>query len=188
VRIRDAELSDADRRHLETYRFLTDKDTLYVANIGEGDLEAAERWTSRLAAATGEPAWKVVPLAAGLESELQTLDPGDRSEFVAAWGLSEAGLPRLIRAGYRLLDLVTFFTIKGEEVRAWTVPSGATAVEAAGRIHTDMADGFIRAEVVPFDDLLECGSMQAARERGLARTEGRDYVMNDGDVMLVRFN
>ncbi|MBD3367897.1 MAG: redox-regulated ATPase YchF [Candidatus Eisenbacteria bacterium] len=188
TRIADAGLSESDRGHLSVYRFLTDKDTLYVANIGEDDVGTASTWVERLAEATGEPDWKVVPLSARLEAELAALDAEDRSEFVAAWGLSEAGLPRLIRAGYRLLGLVTFFTIKGDEVRAWTVQGGATAVEAAGTIHTDMAHGFIRAEVVPFEKLIEAGSMHAARESGDVRTEGRDYVMTDGDVMLVRFN
>ncbi len=188
VRIRDAGLSDADRERLETYRFLTDKEMLFVANIGEDQLEESGRWAERLASATGEPRWKVVPLAASLEAELASLPDGDRNEFVSGWGLSEAGLPRLIRAGYRLLELVTFFTIKGKEVRAWTARGGATALEAAGTIHTDMADGFIRAEIVPFENLVEAGSMHAARERGEVRTEGRDYEIQDGDVMLVRFN
>jgi GTP-binding protein YchF len=188
TRLRDAVLTETDRRHLATYRFLTDKDTLYVANIGEDDLEEADVWVERLAKATGEASWKVVPLAARLEADLTSLPADERNEFVAEWGLTDTGLGRLIRAGYRLLGLVTFFTIKGKEVRAWTVPAGATAVEAAGTIHTEMADGFIRAEVVPFQKLLDAGSMHAARDRGEVRTEGRDYEMQDGDVMLVRFN
>ena len=188
TRIRDASLSDGDRRLLRDYRFLTDKDALYVANIAEDDMESAQGWVERLSAATGEPDWKIVPLAARLESELAGFSEEERLEFVSEWGLSENGLARLVKAGYRLLGLVTFFTIKGTEVRAWTVPQGATAVEAAGTIHTDMADGFIRAEVVTYEKLVEAGSMHAAREKGEARTEGRDYVMQDGDVMLVRFN
>jgi GTP-binding protein YchF len=181
--LRDATLSEAERDLLEEYRFLTAKDHLIVANISEVDAGAG-----RLSAATGEPVWKIVPISASLEAELVTLPAEERGEFLEGWGIRERGLDRLIRAGYRLLKLVTFFTVKGPETRAWTVPAGTTVAEAAGRIHSDMEKGFIRAEVVSFDDLVNEGSMHAVRDSGHLRTEGRDYEVHEGDVVLVHFN
>jgi ribosome-binding ATPase YchF (GTP1/OBG family) len=160
-----------------------------VANISEGDVGEGEReWVQRVVRATGEPEWKVVPICASLEAELASLDPDEREEFLSGWNINEPGLARLVAAGYRLLDLVTFFTIKGTEVRAWTVESGTALSRAAGKIHSDMEKGFIRAEVVSYDALVEDGSMHAARERGRVRTEGRDAVVEDGDVVLVHFH
>ena len=187
--LRDAGLSGTERGLLEEYRFLTAKDHLVVANIAEGDAGAGENsWIERLSAATGEPDWKIVPIAASLEAELVTLPEGERGEFLEGWGIKERGLEKLIRAGYRLLGLVTFFTVKGPETRAWTVPAGTTVAEAAGRIHSDMERGFIRADVVSFDDLVGEGSMHAVRDSGHLRTEGRDYEVHEGDVVLVHFN
>jgi len=187
--LRDAGLSETERGLLEEYRFLTTKDHLIVANISEADAGAGEDvWIERLSAATGQPDWKIVPIAASLEAELVTLDEEERGEFLEGWGIGERGLERLIRAGYRLLDLVTFFTVKGAETRAWTVPTGTTVAEAAGRIHSDMEKGFIRADVVSFDDLVQEGSMHAVRDSGHLRTEGRDYEVHEGDVVLVHFS
>ncbi len=187
--LRDATLSETERDLLEEYRFLTAKDHLIVANISEVDAGAGEdNWKERLSAATGEPTWKIVPIAASLEAELVTLPEEERGEFLEGWGIRERGLDRLIRAGYRLLKLVTFFTVKGPETRAWTVPAGTTVAEAAGRIHSDMEKGFIRADVVSFDDLVDEGSMHAVRDSGHLRTEGRDYEVHEGDVVLVHFN
>ena len=187
--LRDAGLSEAERGLLEEYRFLTTKDHLIVANISEVDAGTGEDvWVERLSAATGGPDWKIVPIAASLEAELVTLDEEERGEFLEGWGIRERGLERLIRAGYRLLDLVTFFTVKGPETRAWTVPAGTTVAEAAGRIHSDMEKGFIRADVVSFDDLVQEGSMHAVRDSGHLRTEGRDYEVHEGDVVLVHFS
>ncbi len=187
--LRDADLSETERGLLEEYRFLTAKDHLIVANISEADAGAGEdTWIERLSAATGEPGWKIVPIAASLEAELVTLPEGERREFLEGWGIKERGLDRLISAGYRLLNLVTFFTVKGPETRAWTVPAGTTVAQAAGRIHSDMEKGFIRADVVPFDDLIAEGSMHAVRDSGHLRTEGRDYEVSEGDVVLVHFS
>jgi ribosome-binding ATPase YchF (GTP1/OBG family) len=162
---------------------------VYVANISEGDMGAGEhRWVELLSAATGEAEWKVLPLSSELESELTSLSIEDRAEMTAGLGLPETGLPRLIRACYRLLGLITFFTIKGTEVRAWTVEDGTAMTEAAGKIHTDMEKGFIKAEVVSYDDLIEAGSMHAARDHGRVRTEGRDHPVHDGEVVLVHFH
>lgn len=186
--IRSADLSDPELEELKEYSFLTAKDRLIVANISERDVgEGEARWIERLSAATGEPSWKIVPISAQLESDLVALPEEERGEFLTGMGLDERGLDRLIRAGYRLLELVTFYTIKGTETRAWSVAAGTPIVEAAGKIHTDMERGFIRAEVASYDDLLEAGSMQAARESGHLRTEGRDYPVTDGDVVLVHF-
>ncbi len=187
--VRRMDLGEADLEQIESMRLLSTKEMLYVANIAEGDVgDGEQNWIERIAQVTGGPDWRVLPMAASLESELTRLPEEDRAGFEQGLGLSEAGLTRLIRAGYRLLGLVSFFTIKGAEVRAWAVPGGTTAEKAAGKIHTDLEKGFIRAEVVSFDDLLDGGSMHAAREKGDVRTEGRDYVVTDGDVMLVHFH
>jgi len=189
VDVRDQEFAEHERRSLAEFRFLTSLDALYVANISEGDVGEREgEWITRIAETTGEPEWKIVALAGSLERDLAALDDGDRGEFLEGWGLAEPGLAKLVRAGYRLLDLVTFFTIKGVEVRAWTVPAGTGAAAAAGRIHTDMEKGFIKAEVVAYEHLVEAGSMHAARDAGHVRTEGRDSIILDGDVVLVHFH
>jgi GTP-binding protein YchF len=189
VDVRRQDLPETDARRIAEYRFLTAKDSLYVANVSEDDSEGRrQEWISAIAEAVEEPSWKVVPIVASLEAELAALDPSERAEFVAAWGLSETGLARFVRTGYRLLDLVSFFTIKGTEVRAWTVENGTHVAEAAGRIHSDMEKGFIKAEVVTFEELVKDGSLHGAREKGKARTEGRDYVVQDGDVILVHFH
>ena len=187
--LREASLSEAQMGLLREFSLLTLKDHLIVANVSEADAGAGEEaWVARISAATGEPGWKVVPMAASLEAELVTLPESERAEFLDGWGIEERGLERLVRAGYRLLGLVTFFTIKGPETRAWTVPSGTTVSEAAGKIHSDMEKGFIRAEVVSYDDLVGEGSMHAVRESGHLRTEGRDYEVQEGDVVLVHFH
>lgn len=189
VDVRRLELSTADLRRIAEYRFLTSKDSLFVANVSEDDSrEKRADWVQLIADAAGEPAWKVVPIVASLEAELASLVPSDRAEFVDAWGLEETGLARIVTTGYRLLDLVTFFTIKGTEVKAWTVRAGTRVAEAAGRIHSDMEKGFVKAEVVTFEELVSDGSLHGAREKGKARTEGRDYVVRDGDVILVHFH
>jgi GTP-binding protein YchF len=189
VGLRRQSLGEVDERRIAEYRFLTSKDSLYVANVSEDDPpEKRSEWIEAIAGAAGEPPWKIVPIVARLEAELKSLDPSERAEFVAAWGLEETGLARIVTTGYRLLDLVTFFTIKGTEVRAWTVPAGTSVAEAAGRIHSDMEKGFIKAEVVTFEELVLDGSLHGAREKGKARTEGRDYVVEDGDVILVHFH
>jgi GTP-binding protein YchF len=187
--LREADISEHDREVLHEYRFLTAKDRIIVANISESDSGSKEgEWVERIAEASGEPPWKVVTIAASLEAELVELPEEERAEFLNGLGLPDRGLERLVAAGYRLLDLVTFFTIKGSETRAWTVTRGTSVSEAAGRIHSDMEKGFIRAEVVSFEDLSNEGSMGALRESGHLRTEGRDYEVQEGDVVLVHFH
>jgi ribosome-binding ATPase YchF (GTP1/OBG family) len=137
--------------------------------------------------ASGEPA-EVIPISSRIEAELAELPAAERADFLTSLGLREPGLNRLIRAGYRLLGLQTFFTAGEKEVRAWTIPLGARAPEAAGVIHSDFERGFIRAETVGWSDFLQTGSLKAARDQGRMRSEGKDYVVQDGDILLFRFN
>ena len=127
-------------------------------------------------------------MCAGIEAEIAELDPDEKSAFLDDLGIAESGLDRLIRASYDLLGLISFLTAGPKEVRAWTIKKGTKAPAAAGKIHSDFERGFIRAEIVSFDDLMRCGSMLAAKEAGLIRSEGKDYVMQDGDVTVFRFN
>jgi len=170
---------------------LTAKPTLYAANIGEEDIVKDARTlplVKEVEAAAGREGSRVLSICARVEEEIATLPLKDRGEFLNAVGLEESGLDRLAREGYALLDLISFLTAGPKEVRAWTIRRGTQAQQAAGKIHTDFERGFIRAEVVHFDTLMKCGSMAAAKERGLLRLEGRDYVVADGDVVLFRFN
>jgi ribosome-binding ATPase YchF (GTP1/OBG family) len=173
---------------LRSFAFLTAKPIIYVANIPEADIgkETAEvQAVRRQAQAEGAEA---VVLSARLEAEIRELPDEEAAVFLEDVGLSEPALHAFIRAAYRLLDLITFLTAGEPEVRAWTVHRGAKAPEAAGVIHSDFQHGFIKAEVVPFDDLTAAGSYAAARERGKVRLEGKDYPIQDGDVCLFRFN
>jgi GTP-binding protein YchF len=176
---------DVDPEALRDLHLLSAKPIVYVFNVDEaslGDLELAER-LSRLVA----PAESVVVCAA-IEAELAELEPKDAAELLASYGLSESGLVRLARVGFRALGLQTFLTAGPKEVRAWTIRKGATAPEAAGVIHSDFQRGFVKAEVVSYEDLLAAGSLPAARAAGKVRIEGKDYVMQEGDVVEFRFN
>ena len=170
---------------------LTDKPVLYVANIGEQDV-ASQTEPSALAVvrelARAEGA-EVVPICAAIEAQIAALEQEhERAEYLAAVGLREPGLARLIRAGHALLGLIAFFTVGPKEDRAWTIPRGCRAQEAAGKIHSDIARGFIRAEVIGYEDFLACGGEAAAREQGKLRLEGKEYVMRDGDIVHFRFS
>ncbi len=183
--------NEAERRQLAELQLLTAKRQLIVANVPEEDLPKADNRhvrALRVALADRGADVEIVALAAAIEAELQTLEPAERAEYLAELGLEEPGLNRLIRAGYHLLDLISFFTAGEKEVRAWTIRHGATAAEAAGEIHTDFQRGFIRAETIAWEDFESVRSEAAARDRGLLRSEGREYVVADGDVMLFRFN
>ncbi len=177
---------DKEPAWLAECRLLTAKPILYVANVDEGQLADPEAALAPLRAAVGGA--EVIPVCAAVEAELAELDEGERRELLEAYGLSEPGLARLIRAGYRLLGLITFLTGGPDEVKAWTVPAGTTAPVAAGTIHSDIERGFIRAEVMRFTDLDRLGSEQAVKEAGLMRIEGREYLIEDGDVVYFRFN
>jgi GTP-binding protein YchF len=179
---------DADRDALlRTLRLLTAKPVVYVANVSETDLPTGGLTAARVHEFAGADRAESIALAARLEAEAAVLAEDERSEFLRAYGLEESGLAALARAAYRLLDLITFFSTASKEVRAWSVPRGATAPVAAGQIHTDMEHGFIRAEVINWEVLLRAGSLKAAHDHGQVRLEGKDYVMQDGDVVLFRF-
>lgn len=172
---------------LKTWQFITQKPVLYVANVADHALSDNE-YVSTLRDYADKQQAEVVVLSAALEAELAQLDVEDQAEFLEDLGQSEPGLNRLIRSGYALLGLLTFFTAGPKEVRAWTVKQGSTAPQAAGRIHTDFEKGFIRAEVTAFDDFVAHGGEAGAKVSGKLRLEGRDYVVQEGDVMHFRFN
>jgi len=178
-------------KFLRRLGLLTAKPILYAANVNEDDLAASGgKWIDKLRAAvqTHHEEAEIVLFSAKFEAELAELSGEERQEYLASAGVAEPGLDRLIHAGYRLLGLQTFFTVGENEVRAWTMHRGATAYDAAGEIHSDFQRGFIRAETVGFTEFVKAGSYKAAREQGLVRSEGRDYVVKDGDVLLFRFN
>ncbi len=183
---------DADQsRRLRQLGMLTVKPVLYAANVGENDLARGgnpDVEALRAAVRAHHEEAEVVVFSAKFEAELAELDPPARDEFLASAGVAEPGLERIVHAGYRLLDLETFFTVGDREVRAWTIKRGATAYEAAGEIHSDFQRGFIRAETVPCEDFTRAGSYKHAREQALVRSEGREYRVQDGDVLLFRFN
>ncbi|MDT8438426.1 MAG: redox-regulated ATPase YchF [Wenzhouxiangellaceae bacterium] len=184
--LRALALEPDERALLREWQFITAKPVLYVANIEDaGEDNRFVAAVEEHAAASGA---EVVVVSAAMEAELATLEPDEQVEFLADLGETEPGLNRLIRAGYALLDLLTFFTAGPKEVRAWTVRAGATAPEAAGRIHTDFQKGFIRAEVTAFDDFIACNGESGAKAAGKLRLEGRDYIVAEGDVMHFRFN
>ena len=185
--LRTLELDETERQRLREYQLLTLKPLMYIANVAEDGFSGNPLLES-VEALAGQEGAEVVPVCAAIEAELAVLDEADRAELLAGYGLDEPGLNRVIRAGYRLLGLQTFFTAGPQEARAWTVPRGATAPEAAGRIHTDMQRGFIRAEVTAYDDFIAYGGEQGAKEAGRWRLEGKEYVLAEGDVVHVRFN
>ncbi len=188
-----AKSEEAEKKLKKLYRqlgLITAKPLIYVANVAETDLPEGEGnpFVEALRARAREEGAELVVVSAKLEAELAELPEEEAKELLAAYGLKEPGLFRLIRTGYKALDLITFFTAGEKEVRAWTVRRGTKAPKAAGEIHSDMERGFIRAEVIPWEKLVEAGGWARAKEKGWVRTEGKDYVMQDGDVMLVLFN
>ena len=188
---REAGESDSAVKFLRQLGLLTSKPILYAANVNEDDLAAGGgQWIDRLRAAvqSHHEEADIVPFSAKFESELAELSGDERREYLASAGVAEPGLDRLIHAGHRLLGLQTFFTVGENEVRAWTMHRGDTAFDAAGEIHSDFQRGFIRAETVGFEEFAKAGSYKAAREQGLIRSEGRDYIVKDGDILLFRFN
>ena len=186
VPIRRQGLAPEELKMLSNYQFLTAKPLLVVLNVGEDQLAQASQVEREVGALY--PQFVVTAFCARLEAELGQLSDTEAHEFREALGLSTAALDRVIELSYRLLDLVTFFTTASAELKAWTVPSGTTAPRAAGKVHTDMERGFIRAEVVGYRDLESCGSLAEARRRGLLRTEGKHYTVQDGDVVTFLFN
>jgi len=183
------ELDEEERQFMKEVQLISMKPVLYCANIAEDDIKNPDipyvNVVRDIAAKSGS---EVVVISAKIEDELGQLDPEDREMFLEDLGIDSAGLDKMIKASYKLLGLISYLTAGPQEVRAWTIKEGTKAPQAAGKIHTDFERGFIRAEVVAYDDLVSCGSMTAAKEKGLVRSEGKEYVMKDGDVVLFRFN
>jgi GTP-binding protein YchF len=188
--IRAANLTDDEREIVKKWFLLTSKPTIYAANVDEGSLADPDSNPHVVAvkkhAATENS--DVVVICAKLEAELVALEDAERAEYLKDLGLESSGVDKMIKAAYHMLGLMSFLTAGEKEVRAWTIPIGTKAPQAAGEIHTDIERGFIRAEIIGYDDLVACGSRKAASEKGLARLEGKEYVMQDGDVVDFRFN
>ena len=185
--VRTLDLDENERKVLRELHLITAKPVMYIANVDEGGFTDNPHLDAVRQYAEAEGA-EVVAICAAIEAEIAQLDDADKTEFLADLGFDEPGLNRVIRSGYRLLGLQTFFTAGPKEVRAWTTRIGATAPQAAGEIHTDFEKGFIRAEVIGYDDYVEAGGEQGAKEAGRLRLEGKEYIVREGDVMHFRFN
>ena len=188
---RSLDYTDEEREYLAEVALLTIKPVIYAANISEDDIASDINenpfYQAVCEIAKAEKS-EVIPVCAGIEAEIAELEPEEKEMFLADLGIAESGLDRLIKASYSLLGLISYLTAGPKEVRAWTITKGTKAPQAAGKIHSDFEKGFIRAEIVSFDDLMACGSMNAAKEKGLVRSEGKEYVIQDGDIVLFRFN
>ncbi|MCB1181574.1 MAG: redox-regulated ATPase YchF [Chlamydiia bacterium] len=183
--VRLMNLSDEEKSLLKPYPFLTQKKILYVANVSEADLPDMDNaYVSKLRAYAKEEGNTILPLVAKLEAELIELGDEEQKEFLESLGLKETGLNRLIQASFEMLDLITYLTTGEKETRAWTIQRGTHAVEAAGKIHTDIQKGFVRAEVISYVDMVEYGGRTGAREAGKLRAEGKEYIVKDGDVIV----
>ena len=185
---RAAELSDEERPYTRDLHLITMKPTLYVANVDEAGLKDGNAHTAAVEKRAAEENSQVVRICGALEAEISQLEPAERDEFLHDMGLSEPGLDRLIHAAYKLLGLITYFTAGVQEVRAWTIKQGTKAPGAAGVIHTDFERGFIKADAYNCEDLFRLGSEQAVKEKGLLRSEGKEYVVKDGDILFFKFN
>jgi hypothetical protein len=185
---RTAELTDDERIAARELFLITAKPQLYVANVDEGALTTGNAYTEAVEKRAAEEGSQVVRICGALESEIALLEPAERTEFLESVGLHEPGLNRLIHSAYRLLELITYFTAGVQEVRAWTIKRGTKAPGAAGVIHSDFERGFIKADCYSSDDLFKYGSEQAVKEKGLLRSEGKEYVVKDGDILFFKFN
>ncbi|MBD9008818.1 MAG: redox-regulated ATPase YchF [Clostridiales bacterium] len=188
---RTMEMTDDEREMLTDVSLLTLKPVIYAANVAEDDYskpDGENEFVNKIREFAATENSEVMVISARIEEEIAALDKDEKQIFLEELGASESGLDKLIRASYKLLGLISYLTAGKPEVRAWTIKEGTKAPQAAGKIHTDFERGFIRAEVVAFDDLMECGSMTAAKEKGLVRSEGKEYVVKDGDIILFRFN
>jgi GTP-binding protein YchF len=186
--VRELNLTDDQARTMANYQFLTAKPLLIVVNIGEEQLSQAISLEAELSSGHARPKCRIVMLCGKLEMELGQLDDSAAEGFRAEFGLQESGISRIIKLSYELLGLVSFFSIASDEIKAWPIQSGTIALKAAGKIHSDMERGFIRAEVIAYDDLMKCGNLAEARKKGLLRLEGKNYVIQDGDVITFLFN
>lgn len=188
--IRSMQLTKDEKKYMDQQFLLTSKPVIYAANISEDDIACGDTLPAveRLREVAAREGAEVLVISARIEEELSQLDKEEAAAFLEELGLKESGLDRLVKASYSLLGLISFLTAGSQEVRAWTITKGTKAPQAAGKIHSDFERGFIRAEVVAYDALMQCGSYNAAKEAGLVRSEGKDYVMKDGDIVLFRFN
>ncbi len=188
---RGFDYTDDEKEIIKSTPLLSGKPVIYAANLCEDDfinnIDTNEHYNTVKKIAQEEHA-AVLPICAQMEAEISDMSAEDKEMFLGELGLKESGLNRIIKEGYSLLGLISYLTAGQPEVRAWTIKKGTKAPQAAGKIHTDFEKGFIRAEVISFDDLMECGTMAAAKEKGLVRLEGKEYVMQDGDIVLFRFN
>jgi GTP-binding protein YchF len=185
---RQVDLDDESDAIIKPLGLLTRKPVIYATNVSEEDLASGNAWVEQVRAVAAADSAQVVVISAQVESELVDLDAAERKDFLEALGVEEGGLQTLIRATYELLGLRTYFTTGPKETRAWTIRAGMVAPQAAGVIHTDFERGFIRAETVAYADLVTAGSMATAKDKGQVRSEGKDYMVQEGDVMLFRFN
>jgi ribosome-binding ATPase len=185
---RSVDLEDDERLSARDLHLITAKPMLYVANVDEAGLKRENEWVAAVEKRAQEENSQVVRISGALEAEIAQLEPAERAEFLSDMGLAEPGLNRLIHSGYKLLDLITYFTSGVQEVRAWTIRRGTKAPGAAGVIHSDFEKGFIRADAYHCDDLFALGSEQAVKEKGLYRSEGKEYVVRDGDILFFKFN
>ena len=189
--IRTLEVTEDEEEIIKGLFLITSKPVLYACNISEDDMMEGNTnndYVQKVKAYAESESSEVVVVCAKLEEELSGLEDDEKLEMLSEYGLTESGLDKLIRTSYKLLGLISYLTAGVQEVRAWTIKEGTKAPEAAGKIHSDIERGFIRAEIVSYNDLVECGSEAAAKEKGLYRLEGKDYVMKDGDVVNFRFN
>jgi ribosome-binding ATPase YchF (GTP1/OBG family) len=185
--IRELDLSESEELIIKGFQFLSAKPVLFVLNIAESDIDNSDELIEQLKSCLGKNC-SITALSAEIEKEISQLDSADAEAFLTDLHIEEPAMYKLIHRSYDLLGLISFFTGSEKECRAWTIRSGYTAQKAAGTIHTDMEKGFIRAEVVPYDVLLDLGSFQACREKGLLRLEGKEYIVQNGDVLAIRFN
>ena len=190
IPVRALEFSEEEQEIMKDMFLLTAKPIIYIANISEEQLQNVENeeMVKQVKEYASKEKAEVIPLCVKIEEELSGLDEQDKKEMLEALGLEESGLDKLIKKSYSLLGLISFLTAGEPEVRAWTIKKGTKAPQAAGKIHSDIERGFIKAEVVSYDDLMKAGSMVSAKEKGLVRQEGKDYIMEDGDIVLFKFN
>lgn len=189
--VRTMDMTEEEAEMMKEVFLLTTKPVIFAANLSEDELSGGYNENenfNKLKKYAEERDCEIIPVSARIEEEISQLDDEEKTEYLNELGITESGLDRLVRASYKLLGLISYLTSGEPETRAWTIVNGTKAPQAAGKIHTDFERGFIRAEVVSYDDLIECGGMVAAKEKGLVRSEGKEYVMKDGDVVLFRIN
>ncbi|EFI42257.1 redox-regulated ATPase YchF [Peptoniphilus sp. oral taxon 386] len=188
---RNVELSEDEEKLIKNYALLSSKPIIYVANVSEDDISSnidENKFVKKVREYATSQGDETVVISAAIEAEIQSLDDDEKEMFLKELGLDSSGLDKLIKSSYKLLGLISFLTTGPMESRAWTIIKGSKAPQAAGKIHSDIERGFIKAETISYDDLISCGSMASAREKGLIRSEGKEYIMQDGDVVVFKFN